>query len=54
VNLVKGRAWKCRGCGYMRTKHGEVVSLAAMRDLIHNHKVEKGEEENGDFYKEAL
>ena len=36
--LVKGRAWKCRDCGYIRTKHGEVVSLAAMRDLIHNHK----------------
>ena len=32
--LVKGRAWKCRGCGYVWTKHGEVVSLAATRDLM--------------------
>ena len=38
----------------MKCEHGEVVSLAAMRDLIHNHKVEKGEEENGDFYEKAL
>lgn len=32
--LVKGRSWKCRECGWVKTKHGEVTSIAAMRDLM--------------------
>jgi hypothetical protein len=32
--LVKDRAWKCRSCGFVRTAHGEVTTIEAMRDLM--------------------
>ncbi len=32
--LVKNKSWKCRGCGTVRTAHGEVNSLESIRDLM--------------------
>jgi hypothetical protein len=32
--IVKHKSWKCRSCGFVKTAHGEVNSLMAMRDLM--------------------
>jgi len=32
--IVKHRSCKCRFCGHVKTVHGEVTTLEAMRDLM--------------------
>ncbi len=32
--ISKGRSWMCRKCKKVQTKHGDVTTLEAMRDLI--------------------